>query len=87
MESTPLNPADEMTCRELVEVVTDYLDGTLAEEDRRRLERHLSECPYCAAYIEQMRQTVDALGTVSEESIAPATRRELLEAFRGWRDR
>ena len=87
MESTPLNPADEMACRELVEVVTDYLDGTLAEEDRRRLEQHLSECPYCAAYIEQMRQTVDALGTVSEESIAPATRRELLEAFRGWRDR
>ena len=87
MESTPLNPADEMACRELVEVVTDYLDGTLAEGDRRRLEQHLSECPYCAAYIEQMRQTVDALGTVSEESIAPATRRELLEAFRGWRDR
>jgi anti-sigma factor RsiW len=87
MESTPLNPADEMACRELVEVVTDYLEGTLPDEDRRRLEEHLAECPYCAAYIEQMRLTVEALGTIGEESIAPGTRRDLLEAFRGWRDR
>jgi anti-sigma factor RsiW len=87
MESTPLNPADEMACRELVEVVTDYLDGTLPDEDRRRLEEHLAECPYCVNYIEQMRTTIEALGTVGEESIAPATRRQLLEAFRGWRDR
>jgi anti-sigma factor RsiW len=87
MESTPLNPADEMACRELVEVVTDYLEGTLAAGDRRRLEEHLAECPYCAAYIEQMRETIAALGTVGDESISAETRHELLEAFRGWRDR
>jgi anti-sigma factor RsiW len=87
MESTPLNPADEMACRELVEVVTDYLDGTLPADDRRRLEEHLAECPYCVTYIEQMRDTIEALGTVSEESISADTRRGLLEAFRGWRDR
>jgi anti-sigma factor RsiW len=87
MESTPPSPHDEMVCRELVEVVTDYLEGTLPDEDRRRLEAHLRECPYCATYIEQMRQTMEALGTLSPESIAPETRRELLEAFRGWRDR
>jgi anti-sigma factor RsiW len=87
MESTPLNPADEMACRELVEVVTDYLDGTLPDEDRRRLEEHLAECPYCLNYIEQMRATIEALGTVSGESISAETRHELLEAFRGWRDR
>jgi anti-sigma factor RsiW len=92
MESTPLNPADEMACnemacRELVEVVTDYLDGTLPDEDRRRLEDHLAECPYCITYIEQMRETIEALGTVSEESISAETRQHLLEAFRGWRDR
>jgi anti-sigma factor RsiW len=78
---------DEMACRELVEVVTDYLEGSLTRDDRRRLERHLEECPYCARYIEQMRQTIEALGELSAESIAPETRRELLEAFRGWRDR
>jgi anti-sigma factor RsiW len=87
MESTPLNPADEMACRELVEVVTDYLDGTLPHEDLRRLEEHLAECPYCVAYIEQLRATIEALGTVAEESIPAETRQELLEAFRGWRDR
>ncbi len=81
------NPHDDMACRELVEVVTDYLEGTLAEGERRRLERHLEDCPYCARYIEQMRQTIEALGELSEESIAPETRRELLEAFRGWRER
>jgi anti-sigma factor RsiW len=87
MESTPPSPQDEMVCRELVEVVTGYLEGTLPDEDHRRLEAHLRECPYCATYIEQMRQTMAALGTVSAESLAPETRRELLEAFRGWRDR
>ena len=87
MESTPPSPHDEMVCRELVEVVTDYLEGTLPDGDRRRLEEHLRECPYCATYIEQMRQTMEALGTLSAESIAPQTRRELLEVFRGWRDR
>ena len=82
-----MNAHDEMTCRELVEVVTDYLEGTLAPEDRRRLEEHLEVCPYCAEYVAQMRQTIDALGEISEESIAPQTRYELLAAFRGWRQR
>jgi anti-sigma factor RsiW len=75
-----------MACQELVEVVTDYLDGTLADEDRRRLEAHLEECPYCARYIEQIRETARALGRLPAESLSPATQRELLEAFRGWRD-
>lgn len=78
---------EEMTCRELVEVVTDYLDDTLPKHDRARLEEHLEECPYCVEYIEQMRQTIEALGELSEESIAPETREELVEAFRGWRSR
>jgi anti-sigma factor RsiW len=78
---------DEMACRELVEVVTDYLEGTLPADDRARLDRHLNECPYCVQYIEQMRQTIEALGRVGEESLAAETRQVLLQAFRGWRDR
>jgi anti-sigma factor RsiW len=87
MGSTPDSPTEEMACRELVAVVTDYLEGTLPEVDRRRLERHLAECRYCAKYVTQMRATVGALGGLGAESIAPETRRELLEAFRGWRER
>jgi anti-sigma factor RsiW len=76
---------DEMTCRELVEVLTDYLEGALPPEDRQRLEEHLESCPYCTEYLAQMRQTIDSLGSINEESISPETRAELLAAFRGWR--
>jgi anti-sigma factor RsiW len=76
---------DEMTCRELVQVVTDYLEGTLRAEDRARLEAHLAECPYCEEYVAQMRRTVRALGELPAEPIEPAQRERLLEAFRGWR--
>jgi anti-sigma factor RsiW len=78
------NPA-EMTCRELVEVITDYLEEALPADDRRRFEQHLEECPYCVSYLEQMRATIAALGALREESLSPEARAELLEAFRGWR--
>jgi anti-sigma factor RsiW len=76
----------EMNCKELVELVTGYLEGTLPADDRLRLEAHLGECPYCVEYVEQMRQTVSVLGRLPEESVSPETERELLEAFRGWRE-
>jgi anti-sigma factor RsiW len=76
---------DEMTCRELVEVVTDYLEDRLPARDRERLEAHLAECPYCEEYIAQMRQTIDALGELPAEPLDPRREAELLEAFRGWR--
>lgn len=80
-------PPDEMSCSELVDVITDYLEGTMAAEDRLRFEAHLEECPYCVNYLTQMRETIEALGHLSAASLGPETRRELLEAFRGWRDR
>jgi anti-sigma factor RsiW len=76
---------DEMSCRELVGVVTDYLEGKLPEADRVRLEAHLAECPYCEEYIAQMRETIEALGELPAEPLDPRTERELLDAFRGWR--
>jgi anti-sigma factor RsiW len=78
---------EEMACRELVEVVTEYLEGTLPQDDRRRFEEHLSECPYCVEYVEQIRQTINTLGRLTEESIAPETQQRLAAAFRGWRER
>ncbi len=80
-----MNTVDEMACRELVQVITAYLEGTLPGEDRRRLETHLEECEYCVNYLEQMRETFAALGGLSLDSIAPERRRKILEAFNGWR--
>jgi anti-sigma factor RsiW len=80
-------PPDEMSCRELVKVITDYLEGRMGADDRLRFEAHLEECPYCVNYLEQMRATVEALGQLGEDTIAPESRREVLEAFRGWRSR
>jgi anti-sigma factor RsiW len=74
-----------MTCKELVEVVTDYLEGRLQEADRLRLEAHVAECPYCEEYIAQMRQTIEALGELPAASLDPRREAELLDAFRGWR--
>ena len=76
---------DEMRCRELVEVVTDYLEGRLPEDDGLRLAEHVADCPYCEEYIAQMRRTIEILGELPVETIVARRRAELLEAFRGWR--
>ena len=74
----------EMPCRELVEVVTDYLEDRLSAMDRARFEAHLSQCEVCRMYLEQFRQTIRALGRLPEESLSPEARAALLDAFRGW---
>jgi anti-sigma factor RsiW len=79
--------ADELTCRELVELVTEYLEGALPDEERARFEAHLAECEGCAAYLAQMRDTLRIAGRLREESIAPAARESLLRAFRDWKER
>jgi anti-sigma factor RsiW len=75
----------EMACRELVELVTEYLEGTLGPDDRARFDAHIEGCDACTAYLEQMRQTLQALGRIPEESISSRAREELLAAFRDWR--
>ncbi len=74
-----------MTCRELVELVTDYLEGAMAPDDRARFEQHLALCPGCGTYLEQMRRTIALVGRLAEESISPRAWNELLRAFRDWR--
>lgn len=73
-----------MSCKELVEVVTDYLEGAMPASDRARFAAHLDACPCCVTYLEQLRQTIDALGELREESLSEETRGQLLQAFRGW---
>jgi anti-sigma factor RsiW len=75
----------EMSCRELVELVTDYLEDALDPVTRQRFEQHLQVCDGCVAYVDQMRTTVRLLGEVPEESLSPEARDRLLAAFRGWR--
>jgi len=74
----------EMTCKELVELVTEYLEGTLAEDLRTRLEQHLAGCDGCTNYLEQMRQTIRLTGKVREENLTPTQREDLLCLFRDW---
>lgn len=74
----------EMPCRELVELVTEYLEGRLPARDRTRFEAHVAACEYCATYLEQMRQTIRALGRLPEESLTPEARDALVRAFRDW---
>ncbi len=77
--------ARELTCQELVELVTDYLEGALPPADRARFEAHLSDCEGCANYLAQMRMTVDAVGALLEEHLEPSARDALLAAFRNYR--
>jgi anti-sigma factor RsiW len=74
-----------LACQELVEIVTAYLDGAMSRRDRKRFEAHISGCDNCTTYVEQMRQTIAATGSVAEETIDPAARDELLEVFRNWK--
>ncbi len=75
---------DELTCRELVELVTDYLEGALGPTDRARFEQHLAYCEPCSNYMDQMRHTLEVVGALSEESMSEAAKEELLVAFRHW---
>jgi anti-sigma factor RsiW len=75
----------EMPCQELVEVITDYLEGAMAEVDRRRFEAHLAECDACHDYLEQFRLTIALVGRIEPERLSPRTREDLLAAFRDWR--
>jgi anti-sigma factor (TIGR02949 family) len=77
--------AEELSCRELVELVTEYLEGTLPPGERDRFEAHLANCPHCGRYLDQMGQTIRALGRLSEEVVAPEAREALLERFRDWK--
>jgi anti-sigma factor RsiW len=75
-----------MTCQELVELVTDYLEGALPREDAERFEAHLAECPGCEAYLEQVRTTI-AITRASGEGVQRGELAPLLAAFRDWRRR
>jgi anti-sigma factor RsiW len=77
---------DHVTCKEFVEVLTDYLDGALEPAERADIERHIVICRGCSNYLEQMRSTIDLLGRIGEQEGANGQGNEkLLSMFREWR--
>jgi anti-sigma factor RsiW len=77
--------AVDLSCRELVELVTEYLEHRMPVEERSRFEIHLTYCQACRTYLAQIRETIAAAGRVTEESLPAASRDALLAAFRGWK--
>jgi anti-sigma factor RsiW len=76
---------DPLVCREFVELVTDYLDGALPDNERRRFEAHLAECDGCEGYLEDTRRLVATLRDMPAPPADPVTREALLRAFRDLR--
>jgi anti-sigma factor RsiW len=77
--------AEHVTCQEVVELVSDYLDHALSPEEASLFEQHVNFCDGCDWYLEQMRSTVATVGRISEEDVPPETRDRLLAAFREWK--
>jgi anti-sigma factor RsiW len=73
-----------MDCKELVELVTAYLEGALDDPTRARFEDHLQACDGCETYLQQFHMTVATLGKIPDEELDPAFRDRLLTAFRHW---
>ena len=75
----------DLSCRELVELLTDYLEGAMPEAERDRAEQHLVICAGCATYLDQLRDTIRVTGALREEALGPEAREALLGAFREWK--
>ena len=76
----------ELTCKELVELVTDYLEEKLPLKDAVRFERHISTCEGCTNYLEQIWQTISTLGHIHGDALTSEQWVDLLEIFRDWKN-
>jgi anti-sigma factor RsiW len=74
-----------ITCREFVELVTEYLEGRLDTADRARFEQHMAVCPGCTRYVDQIRESTRLLGRVTLDTLSSEARGQLMNAFRSWR--
>jgi anti-sigma factor RsiW len=74
----------DLVCRQAIELMTDYLEGTLSRRQRRRLERHLQACPNCSNYLEQIRITIKVSGEIEPEDLSPDAIEDLTQLYRRW---
>jgi len=79
-----LRGRDDLVCQQVVELVTDYLDGVLSRKDRRRFEAHLRACPNCTNYLDQMRETIRVTGSLGVDNLAPEALDEFTRLYREW---
>jgi hypothetical protein len=75
----------DISCSEIVELVTEYVEGGLSTEDRDRFEEHIAFCTPCLTYLDQMRQTVAGIGAIDPDELSPGLQASLVEAFRDWK--
>jgi anti-sigma factor RsiW len=75
----------DLVCQQAVELVTDYLEGTLGRAARRRFEGHLAGCPHCTEYLAQMRATIALAGRITPEDLTPTMRAEFVALYQRWR--
>ncbi len=76
---------EHISCQEVVELVTEYVERALPAEQTALFEQHLNFCDGCEWYVEEMRATIATVGRIREEEVPEETRRRLLAAFREWR--
>ena len=76
---------NELACQEMVELITDYLDGALTRSQRKRFEAHLAGCEHCTEYLRQMRVTIQLTGGLRVEDLTPAMHEQFSEIYRRWR--
>lgn len=74
-----------LNCRELVELVTAYLEGDLSSGERKRFDAHLAVCDGCSMYVEQMRRTIELTGTLSVDNVPREAEEAMLRAFHDWK--
>ena len=74
-----------LTCHDIIELLSTYIEDGLSAEDRRRVDEHLALCDGCTTYLEQMRETIRLSGMMTEEQVPDEEKTALLDAFRDWR--
>lgn len=74
----------DLVCQQVVELVTNYLEGALSSSARRRFEAHLAGCPHCTEYLAQMRETIRVTGRLTPEDLTPRMREDLVDLYRRW---
>jgi anti-sigma factor RsiW len=81
-----LKLSEDLTCADLVELVTDYVEGALSDDDRQRFEEHIVFCRACSNYYEQMRRTIELSGRLTEDDVPAGAEESLLAVFRSWKE-
>jgi anti-sigma factor RsiW len=77
-----MSTIQELSCQEIVELVTEYVEGTMDTGLRTAFEAHLAGCPHCTHYLEQMEATIRLAGKIEPDALSPEFRAGLLHAFR-----